>query len=63
MNRGVDAEGHGVSRELDMQDASGMLGSGSWKDLEGLCVQHRGGEGLGRRWRSFRYRAGNGWEG
>lgn len=53
MNRGVDAEGHGVSRELDMQDASGMLGSGSWKDLEGLCVQHRGGEGFGQEMEKF----------
>lgn len=52
MNRGADAEDHGVNRELDMQDASG-LGSGSWKDLEGLCEQHRGGEGFGQEMEKF----------
>ena len=56
MKRGADAEDHGVNRELDMQDARGMLGSGSWKDLEGLCVQHRGGEGFGQEMEKFQVR-------
>lgn len=53
MNRGADAEDHSVNSKLDMQDARGMLGSGSWKDLEGLCVQHRGGEGFGQEMEKF----------
>lgn len=53
MNKGADSEDHGVNRELDMQDASGVLGSGSWKDLEGLCEQHRRREGFGQEMEKF----------
>ena len=53
MNKGADSEDHGVNRELDMQDASGLLGSGSWKDPEGLCEQHQGGEGFGQEMEKF----------
>lgn len=38
MKRGEDVEDHDVYEELDIENASGVLGSGSWKGLKGLCV-------------------------